>query len=66
MEGWFPGDLWVEMNSIWAGLGQLLNENKNKQSMAAYIDIKVAKFELSFWVVDNEKIMLLIEWYCNQ
>jgi hypothetical protein len=24
MEGWFPRDLWAEMNQTWAGLGQLL------------------------------------------
>jgi hypothetical protein len=30
MEGWFPRDLCAEMNQTWAGLGQLLNDNKHK------------------------------------
>jgi hypothetical protein len=45
MEGWFSHGLWEEMNQTWAGLDQLLNDNKHKQSIAAYIDNKLADFD---------------------
>lgn len=66
MEGWFPRDLWAEMNQTWAGLGQLLNDNKHKQTMAAYIDNKVSNFDSPWRVVDKEKFMLLLEVYRNK
>jgi hypothetical protein len=63
---WFPRDLWAEMNQTWAGLGQLLNNNKHKQTMAAYIDNKVSNFDSPWRVVDKEKFMLLLEVYRNK
>jgi endonuclease III len=66
IEGWFPRDLWVEMNQTWAGLGQLLNDNKHKQTMAAYIDNKVSNFDSPWKVVNKEKFMLLLEVYHNK
>jgi hypothetical protein len=67
MEGWFPHDQWAEMNQTWAGLGQLLNENKHKQSMSAYIDNKVAGFEsLPLASGGEEFVMLLLEAYHNK
>jgi hypothetical protein len=66
MEGCFPLDLWAGMNQTWAGLGQLLNDNKHKQSMAAYINNKVSDFNSLWRVVDKEKFMLLLEAYRNK
>jgi hypothetical protein len=66
MEGWFPPDLWAEINQTWAGLGQLLNDNKHKQTMAAYIDNKVSNFDSPWRVVNKEKFMLLLEVYRNK
>ncbi len=66
IEGWFPRVLWAEMNQTWAGLGQLLNDNKHKQTMAAYIDNKVSNFDSPWRVVDKEKFMLLLEVYRNK
>jgi hypothetical protein len=61
MEGWFLCDLWAGMNQTWAGLGQLLNNNKHKQSMVAYINNKVSNFNSPWRVVDKEKFRLILE-----
>jgi hypothetical protein len=54
------------MNQTWAGLGQLLNDNKHRQTIAAYIDNKVSNFDSPWRVVDKEKFMLLLEVYHNK
>jgi hypothetical protein len=52
IEGWVPFNFWVRMHQTLAGLGQLLNEEKDKKNIATYIDEQVSDYNSTWRVTD--------------
>jgi endonuclease III len=63
IEGWFPRQLWGEMNQTWAGLGQLLNDAGAKRKIALYVDSKVADLHSPWRVADKVKLAAIMSAY---
>jgi endonuclease III len=63
IEGWFPSQLWGEMNQTWAGLGQLLNDATAKRKIAHYVDSKVADISSPWRLADKVKFAAIMGAY---
>ena len=59
IEGWFPPDLWGELNQTWAGLGQIFGNAQATTEMAEWIDKEQLSHTTDFRQSDADKLTLI-------